>query len=127
MVRLHVVAGNRSGFCFSSSRLPIRVGRASDNDLTLDDPGIWPMHFSIAREKNDLTIHVGPDALLSINSEPVQKALLRNGDVISIGSIKLQFGFTPVRQTSLIWRERATWAALAVLAFSEIAVAYTLW
>jgi pSer/pThr/pTyr-binding forkhead associated (FHA) protein len=127
MVRLEVLAGTRTGVCFSSTSLPIRVGRAADDDLTLDEPGVWPSHFSIQREKNDLFIHVGPNALLSINGESVQQSPLRNGDIISLGAIKLQFGFAPVRQASLLWRERLTWVALAGLAFCEIAVAYLLW
>ena len=127
MVRLEVLAGIRAGGCFSSTSLPIRVGRAADNDLALDEPGVWPSHFSIQREKNDLFLHVGPNALVSVNGESVQQALLRNGDVIGLGAIKLQFGFAPVRQSSLLWRERLTWVALAGLAVSEIAVAYLLW
>jgi pSer/pThr/pTyr-binding forkhead associated (FHA) protein len=127
MVRLQVLAGDRTGVCFSSAQFPIRVGRAAESDFVLDEPGVWPRHFSIQREENELVIHVGPEALLCINGAPVQQAALRNGDVISFGGIKLQFGFTPVRQSSLKWRERLTWAALAGLALGEIAVAYILW
>jgi pSer/pThr/pTyr-binding forkhead associated (FHA) protein len=127
MVRLQVLAGNRTGICFSSSRFPIRVGRAAEDDFILDEPGVWPSHFSIQREGNELVIHVGPDALLCVNGAPVRQAALRNGDIISFGGIKLQFGFTPVRQSSLKWRERLTWAALGGLALGEIAVAYVLW
>ena len=126
MVRLEILSGSRAGVCFTLSRFPIRVGRAPDNDVTLDEPGVWPGHFSIRREANDLVAQVGPDALISINGDAVQQSPLRNGDIITVGAIKLQFGFTAVRQSSLAWRERVTWAALAALAFGEVAVAYAL-
>jgi hypothetical protein len=127
MVRLEVLAGTRAGVCFSSTRLPLQVGRTAGNDLTLDEPGVWPSHFSIAREENDLVIHVGPEPLLTVNGETVRRAALRNGDIICLGAIKLRFGFAPVRQSSLIWRERLTWVGIAALALGEIAVAYALW
>jgi len=127
MVRLRVLAGSSAGLCFDAAQLPIRVGRGSGHDLTLDEPGVWPGHCLITREQNDLLIQAGPEALVSVNDAPVQQTLLRNGDIISLGAVKLRFGFVPVRQRPLRGRECLIWMALAGLVACEIGVAYSLW
>jgi len=127
MVRLDVLTGSKAGMKVSCARLPVRVGRAAENDLTVEDAGVFPSHFTIHRQKDDLILQVGVDAMVTVNGEVVKEAGLRNGDVIGLGATKLQFGFTPVRQASLAGRELATWVALGVLIFGEVAIAYTLW
>jgi len=67
-----------------------------------------------------------PDALLSVNGVQVEQAVLRNGDVISIGALKIQFSLSPVRQYSLRARECLTWAALALLCLGQIFLIYRL-
>ena len=126
MVRLEVLSGVRKGASAACSRFPMAVGRSSDKHLSLEDPGVWPAHFSIQRRKNDLVLRAEPEALVTINGECVREAVLRNGDIICIGSARLQFGFTPVRQASLAWRERLTWTALAALLLGEVAIACSL-
>ena len=127
MVRLEVLSGSKAGTGLACSRFPVRIGRAPENDLSLNDSGVWPFHFSIQRRGNDLVIEAGADALVRVNGEAIHQAALRNGDVIGLGAASLQFGFQPVRQASLRWREALTWAALGALALGEVAIAYALW
>jgi hypothetical protein len=65
-------------------------------------------------------------ALLSVNGVRVDEAILRNGDVISIGALNIQFALSPVRQSSQRVRECLTWAALALLCLGQVALIYRL-
>ncbi len=127
MVCLDVLSGSKAGLKASCARLPIRVGRAPENDLALEDGGVFPGHFTIHRQENDLILQAGTDAMVTVNGEAVKERALRNGDLIGVGAVKVHFGFTPVRQASLAWREGFTWAALAVLVFGEVVIAYSMW
>lgn len=102
------------------------VGRAADGDLSLEEPGVWPRHFQITRQGRDLVCQAEPNALLSVNGVQVDRAVLRNGDVISIGALKIQFALSPVRQSSLRPCEWLTWAALALLCLSQVVLIYRL-
>ncbi|HWD19683.1 MAG TPA: FHA domain-containing protein [Verrucomicrobiae bacterium] len=127
MIRLEVLGGSKAGAVFAASRFPIRLGRASSNDIILEDSGVWPSHLSICREGDDAILQVETDAMLQLNGEPVQRKPLRNGDIIGVGSVNVQFSFTAVRQSSLAFRESLTWVMLVALGLGEVAIAYALW
>ena len=122
MVQLQILSGKRAGAQFTAARLPMLIGRASGADLSLEEPGVWPRHFRITRQGPQLVCQAEPSALLSVNGVPVDQAVLRNGDVISIGALKIQFALSPVRQSSLRAREGLTWAALALLGLGQVAL-----
>ncbi|MGA2175824.1 MAG: FHA domain-containing protein [Verrucomicrobiota bacterium] len=126
MVQLQIQSGNRTGTTFQSARFPIRAGRSQDSDLALDDAGVWPRHFQIDWRQDGLIVEVEPDALLSVNGTPVRRALLRNGDVLTLGAVKIRFGLSPVRLSSLAAREWLTWIALGALCLGQVALVYAL-
>jgi hypothetical protein len=51
---------------------------------------------------------------------------LRNGDLIEIGSVKLQFFLSETRQKGLRFRETLKWAAIAIISLGQIALIYWL-
>ncbi len=73
-----------------------------------------------------MVLEAEPDALLSVNGAPVKAATLRNGDVITVGALKIRFNFAPVRQASLAIREWATWISLGLLCLGQVALVYWL-
>jgi hypothetical protein len=73
-----------------------------------------------------LVCQAEPGALLSVNGVQVDRAVLRNGDVISIGALKIQFALSPVRQSGLRARESLTWAVLAILCLGQVVLFYGL-
>jgi hypothetical protein len=95
-------------------------------DLPLDEPGVWQRHFLIDWRVEGLVLETEPSALLQVNDAPVQRALLRNGDIITLGALKIRFSLTPVRQSSLAVREWLTWAALVALCLGQVALVYWL-
>src|ERR1700677_1095952 len=126
MVQLQILCGSRRGAGFCGARFPIRVGRAPDSDLCVEEPGVWPRHFHILWEPEGLLVEAEADALLEINGVAAQRALLRNGDVITVGALKIRFSFSAVRQSSLRLREGLTWICLAGLCAGQAALVWLL-
>jgi predicted component of type VI protein secretion system len=126
MIQLHILSGNKAGAQFIKTRFPILIGRAAEADISLDDPGVWPRHLQITRQVEGLVCQAEPNALVSVNDTSVQQAVLRNGDVISIGALKMQFTLAPVRQSSLLAREWLVWISLALLSLAQVALVFQL-
>jgi predicted component of type VI protein secretion system len=126
VVQLQLLNGLRSGTVFRSSQFPIHAGRAPESDLPLDEPGVWLRHFLIDWRAEGLVLTAEPEALLSVNDAPVPRAVLRNGDIITLGALKIRFSLTPVRQSPLALREWLTWIALTALCLGQIALVYEL-
>jgi predicted component of type VI protein secretion system len=126
VVQLQILTGAKAGTSFTNSRLPLQIGRAADADLSVEEAGIWPRHFHIERQGLDLVCQAEANALLYVNGAQTNHAALRNGDIISIGALKMQFALSPVRQSSLRPREALVWAALAFLCLAQVYVAFQL-
>lgn len=125
MVQFRVLSGNKAGSSWGARRFPVRIGRAADADLRLEEAGVWDQHLEVAFvPKEGFVLHVAPNALATLNAEPVRQAVLRNGDRIALGSLQLQFWLGDTRQAGLRWREALTWAALAAVSLSQIALVY---
>ena len=126
MVELQILSGNRTGTKFRGDHFPIRVGREQGLAWSLDQPGVWPRHFQIAWQPEGLILEAEPDALVSVNDAAVRRAVLRNGDIITLGSLKIRFTLSSVRQSSMAARERLTWIALGALCLGQVALVYLL-
>jgi hypothetical protein len=51
---------------------------------------------------------------------------LCNGDIITLGSLKIRFRLSSVRQSSMTAREWLTWIALGALCLGQVALVYVL-
>ena len=69
---------------------------------------------------------VAPSALVAVNGEPFQNQTLRNGDIITIGSAKLQFWLAAARQRGLRLREFFVWALIVAVTAGQFALIYWL-
>lgn len=108
-------------------RFPFCIGRAADNDLSLDAEGIWDYHFMLELKKNEgFTLQTFEEAFATVNDQPQKSARLRNGDIISFGSAKIQFWLAAPRQRGLRLRELLVWALLAAVTATQIALIYAL-
>ena len=127
MVQLKVFSGNQAGATTLARRFPFVVGRNSTADLCLEQDGIWDRHLEFHLQIPDgFLLKAHPCALTSVNGQPVQQAFLRNGDVIEIGPLKIQFWLSETRQRGLRTREFLTWFALAALCAGQIVLIYAL-
>jgi predicted component of type VI protein secretion system len=126
MVHLQILSGRKAGVVFGSSSPPVSIGRSDDSDVSLDDPGVWPCHCKIHWLPDGLVLEVELEALASVNGEATARAVLRNGDLITLGGVTLRFSLSPVRQSSAAVREWLTWMALGALCLGQIAAIYWL-
>jgi hypothetical protein len=127
MLQLEILSGKKAGTHWVARRFPFQVGRASQSALVLDEPGVWDRHADFAiRPGEGITVSAAGDASLLVNGQPARHAVLRNGDLLEAGSVKLRFGLAPVRQRGLGVREGLTWIALAALYLGQVVLIYFL-
>jgi pSer/pThr/pTyr-binding forkhead associated (FHA) protein len=127
MVQLKVLSGRKAGTAWVARRFPVRIGRSAKADLQSDESGVWDQHLQLDFDPAaGLLLSAQPDALTTVNGQPVQQVVLRNGDTISAGSLKLQFWLSETRQRGLRFREGLTWAAIAVISLGQVAIVYWL-
>ena len=127
MIQLKILRGKTAGSHWVARRFPVQVGRASEADLTLEEDGVWDRHLEIALcPAEGFVLSVQTGALAFINSQPAQRTVLRNGDLIELGAAKIQFGLSPTRPRSLRFREALTWIAFALLCLGQVALIYWL-
>jgi Protein of unknown function (DUF3662)/FHA domain len=71
----------------------ITVGRASDNDVIVDDPMVSRHHCQLKLQHGAYSFaDLGSRNGSRVNGQPVQEVALGPGDVIQIGSTTLEFG-----------------------------------
>jgi hypothetical protein len=64
--------------------------------------------------------------LATVNGQPTQQSVLRNGDLIEIGSLKIQFWLGEAAQRGLKIREGLVWSIIAAVTLGQIALVYWL-
>jgi len=127
MIQLKVVSGSKAGTVWVARRFPVHVGRSADADLRLEESGVWDKHLKLEfQPAHGVVLTAQPEALTSVNAQTVQQVVLRNGDEIGLGSIKLQFWLSETRQAGLRFREGLTWAGIAVVSLGQVALIYWL-
>ena len=127
MVQLKVLSGKKAGTTWVARRFPVRVGRSAGSDLQLEEGGVWDQHFQLDFKPGEgIVLSVQPNALTTVNGQAVQETVLRNGDAIDIGALKLQLWFTETRQADLRLREGFTWAAIAAISLGQVGLIYWL-
>lgn len=126
MIQLNVLSGKKAGNQTVVRRFPFRVGRAPGNHLQLEDDGVWDRHLALEFQGGGFNLVVAPDALAAVNGEPFQNQTLRNGDIITLGSVKLQFWLAAARQRGLRLRELFVWTLIAAVTVGQFALIYWL-
>ena len=127
MVQLRILSSPSAGELRVVRRFPFHIGRAADNDLSLNEDGIWNYHFMLDFKPGDgFTLKTFDEAYASINDQPQTYARLRNGDLISFGSAKIQFWLAPPLQRGLRIRELFVWALISLVTLGQFALIYFL-
>lgn len=127
MIQLNILSGRLAGTHKVARHFPFSVGRADGNELQLQDDGVWDQHLGIEFEPRlGFNLITAPNALVTINGEPAQNIILRNGDIISVGSVKLQFWLAAARQGGLRARESFVWTLLALITLGQFVLLYWL-
>ena len=127
MVLFRILSGKLAGTEIVACHFPFRVGRAPTADLRLEARGVWDQHCELVKEvPRGIVLQANHASLTLLNGERVEEAALRNGDLLELGEVRLQFWLSPAVQTGLAAREILTWVALAGLLFAQIGLIYWL-
>jgi predicted component of type VI protein secretion system len=127
MVQFKIVSGKMAGTEKVARHFPFRIGRSPSADLQLEDAGVWDQHLELLFDPaTGFVLHTQPPALAVINGQPFQQAVLRNGDAIEIGALKIRFWLGETRQRSLRPREWLTWIAFLLILIGQFVLIYRL-
>jgi|SRR5579883_1040505 len=127
MVQFKIVSGKMAGTEHVARHFPFRIGRSPAADLQLEDAGVWDEHLELKFHSTDgFILTAQTEALAAINGQPFREAVLRNGDSIEIGALKIRFWIGATRQRSLRLREWLTWAAFAAIVGAQLYLIYRL-
>lgn len=127
MVQLKILSGKKAGSSWEARRFPVRVGRSAGCDLQLEEAGVWDDHVKISLDPAEgFIIETQADAIANINDQPIQRASVRNGDAIDLGSVRLQFWLSEAPQRSQAFREVFVWMMITIVCLAQIALVYWL-
>ena len=76
------------------------------------------------QRETGFTLTTASNALASVNRRPVQTAMLRNGDLITLGSAQLQFWLGAARQRGLRASEFLVWTLVVGVTAVQVALIY---
>jgi len=127
MVQLEILSGKKAGTTWIARGFPIRINRSPTADLRLEEAGVWDRHLTLSFDQAaGIELDVAPSAIAAVNGQPVQRAILHNGDCIEAGSAKILFWLSETRQAGLRMREWLAWGVLITVTGSQIALIYCL-
>jgi pSer/pThr/pTyr-binding forkhead associated (FHA) protein len=127
MVRLCIFSGKHAGSAIVAGRFPFRIGRSPRSDLCVEDAGVWDQHLELDVDVRDgFSLSLQGNALATVNGQPFQQVCLKNGDLIEIGSLRMQFTLSETTQCAFRLREALTWTGLAALFATQIGLIYWL-
>ena len=127
MIQFKILSGNKAGAVFVARRFPVHLGRAAQNDVRLEEQGVWDEHATVRLDRSTgFIFSTHAEAFATLNGEPVQEVVLRNGDEIGMGAVRLQFWLTETKQSGLRFRESLTWMAIAAISLCQVALIYWL-
>jgi len=126
-VEFTILRGPQAGVVWTARRFPAQIGRSESDNFRLDAPGVWDRHAQVEfRPRDGFWLSARPEVTVEINGQPTREARLRNGDILDLGSARLQFWLGPMGQRGLAWREWLTWFGIAAVCLGQIALVYWL-
>jgi pSer/pThr/pTyr-binding forkhead associated (FHA) protein len=113
VIQIQVLSGKLAGRDIVIRQFPFSIGRAAGSGLQLEEAGVWDRHLEISFAAGEgIAFTAQETALTLVNGAEVRAGLLRNGDRIELGSVRLQFWLARSEQTSVLWRECLIWCSL---------------
>ena len=127
MIQIQVLSCKQAGADIQVRHFPFTIGRASDANARFSDAGVWDRHCEIRFRRGEaFEFTAQPEAALLVNGEQKESGILRNGDLLELGSVQLRFWLARSRQKGLRLQEAFTWAAFAVLFVTQAAIVWWL-
>ena len=122
MIQLTIRSENSADEMVSVRRFPFSVGRHASADLRSSASGIWDEHFQLDyRSSEGIVLVPGNGGKTSVDSHPIEgPTVLRNGAVISAGSLRIQLNIADPEIRSYRYREFLTWGTVATLGILQL-------
>ncbi len=121
MVQFKIISGSRAGTIQVGNQFPLTIGRAAGSVIRLEDSGVWDTHLRLELDaERNFVLQLQPNAIASVNGKPFDRIVLRNGDLIELGAVKIQFWLGETRQQGLKLREAVMWIGLVLVTVIEI-------
>ena len=126
LAQLTILSGNGKRHNLEANHFPVLIGRGEKCGVQLKAKGVWKRHVMLdLGNEGGFVLRPEKDASTLINNESLKSARrLRNGDIITVGSVKLQFWLGRPRQRSMEGRELVFWLMLYVIL---VAQAWLIW
>lgn len=91
-VRLYMLSGDQAGREYALLKNVTSLGRSASNDIVIADPKASRRHLQIVLENGQyLAVDAGSANGFYVNEQQVQRAQLFNGDIITIGLVRMAF------------------------------------
>jgi pSer/pThr/pTyr-binding forkhead associated (FHA) protein len=126
VILLKILSGQQAGVSWSARHFPVRIGRSTGCDLCLEEPGVWDQHVALTLDSSGFFLRTQGAALARVNGQPVAESVLRNGDAIEIGTVKLQFWLSSPQQKRLRLRELLSWGTILLVCLGQVIILYLL-
>lgn len=98
---LKVKAGGRTRLIVFDTQ-DLTLGRARENDVSVDDPEMSRRHAVFKRSREGCAVEdLGTSNGTAVNGQPVQRAVLKHGDIVKIGEVEITFAETARAPSSL--------------------------
>ncbi len=89
---LRIISGEYAGSVVLLREPRLRIGRAEDNDLVLPDPRVSRFHAEIVKGPEGHVLRdLGSTNGTLVGGRRIRERLLEEGDVITIGGVKMRF------------------------------------
>jgi len=122
LAQLAVLDNHSKSLPIMRADLPVRIGRAADCQLRLEEIGVWDYHVELDLDRDDsFLLRPASEASTLVNDEPLkERHKLANGDTIILGDTKVQFLIGPVRQQLSGTRETLCWMVLTAFMAAQV-------
>ncbi|MBG88640.1 MAG: hypothetical protein CMO80_17305 [Verrucomicrobiales bacterium] len=114
MVQLELTAGKKKEI-FPVNSFPCNIGRGSKNNVRLKSRGVWDEHASLVfQQEHGFSIITQSHGSLIVNGDSCDRARLKNGDTIELGSARLRFWLAPIQAPSSENTDLLFWSVIAM-------------
>jgi len=116
MIELRLLNQRGTGRSFRVEAAPVRLGRRPGLDVVVAEPGVWDFHAKIEQNSAGwLIVMPQGQAIISVNDLPALQHRLRQGDVLTLGSARLQFSVGSAPLKPLRFREWSVWTMIVAV------------
>jgi len=129
MLEARILSGQQAGTVVPITRFPFSFGR-SEADCVFREPGVWDRHFLVTGgDGRRFGIQrAQADAQLQVDGATAIEASLRNGSMVTCGSVRIEFRIAPARQRSQRFFGALSWMTVIFVVLLEVLlVSEALW